>query len=436
MKIRIPILLIFALLIWESTNLPSRQVSAELIESVSTYVCPAQNGDSAGSIHLGRKGVATASVDKKNATLKKSKGRTIPFSKKARVISGEAATPILVSTKGSAWLSAAQCSASAGEYWFVGGSADISSQGYFQFTNENLGKAIIDVEMWSEDGSESTRTLTIPPRETKNYSLTTFMPGKKFTVFHIVSRSGLVSATLFDARRKGLTTYGGDYVASSAPPSKQVVMAGNIGPKFVKKSKISSQRIRMFVPGESDAIIQVTYLSPTGVFAPIGLDSLRVPAQKVVEVALPKLPSEALFTLRIEASEPLVAGTITRGIFDKRKELLWASSSQPIFGERFALPEQRALLAIVADRPKVAFTVIGKSGKKSRVSLPVDAMAIWRMPATAREIEFERTTAGIFLALTLKSNAGITSASLSPAQVKELSVLPVIDSRLYIPSTP
>lgn len=434
MRARFLILLIFSLFIWATSQLPSRQKPAELIESVATFVCPAKNGENSGMIHLGRKGVANASVSAKNSELKKSQARSIKLGSKARVVTGEAATPVLVSSKSGTWLAATQCAASAGEFWFVGGSADVSSQGYFQFTNENLGKAIIDVELWSEDGSESTRTLTIPPRATKNFSLTTFMPGKKLTVFHVVSRSGLVSANLFDARRKGLTNYGGDYVAPTTMPSKKVIMTGNIGPKFSKKSKISSQKIRILVPGESDAIIQVTYLSPTGIFAPIGLDSLRIPAQQVVEVALPKLPSEALFTLRIDSSEPILAGTITRGSFGDRRELLWVSGSQPIFGERLALPEQKGLLSIVTEATKVNFTVTGKNGKKSSISIPVDAMAIWRMPASAREIEFTRTSQGIFLALALQNSTGVTTTSLSPAQVRELSALPVVDSRLYIPS--
>lgn len=179
MKTRLLILFIFIGLIASANALEGDQETREYVESVSTFICPAKNGAITGEIHLANKHVKSALVDRKNRALKKGKNRVVPLAEKARVVSGNAPTPLVVSTKSETWLGLTQCSASAGEFWFVGGASDVTSLGYFQFINENLGKAIIDVELWSEDGSESSRTLTIPARSTKNYSLTTFMPGKK-----------------------------------------------------------------------------------------------------------------------------------------------------------------------------------------------------------------------------------------------------------------
>ena len=435
MRIRILILLIFSLLMFATTKISGPVAKREFVESVATFVCPAKNGDTSGSIQLGKSGVLAAPIEKKNRELKKSKSRVLPLTSKARVVAGESPTPLLLSAKSGTWLALSQCSSSAGEFWFIGGTADVSSLGYFQFTNENLGKAIIDVELWSEDGNESTRTLTIPPRSTKNYSLTTFMPGKKLTAFHLLSRSGLVSVALFDERRKGLTAYGGDYIAPNPPPSKKVLIAGIPGVKFVKKSKITSQRIRLFVPGESDAVIQVNYISPTGVFAPVGLDSLRVPAQKVVEVDLSDLPSDRLFALQVLASEPVIASVLTRGMFNNQRELVWSSSVEATRGEVMALAERSGYLSIVSNAPEVSFTVVKDRGKKSVVTLPIDAMAIWKVPDTVHEIQFKATAEPTYLALAIKSISGVATTSLAPAQSKELTALPVLDSTLYIPAT-
>ena len=434
MKLRILILGIFISLTAATATITSAPASREFVESVSTFICPAKTGNSSGTISLGSKGVKSALVDKKNRVLKKSKARSVSLTSKARVISGDSATPMFVTAKSGAWLSLSQCAASAGDFWFVGGTADVSSLGYFQLTNENLGKAIIDMELWSEDGSESNRTLTIPARSTKNYSLTTFMPGKKLTAFHLVSRSGLVSATLFDERRKGLTTYGGDYISPSDAPSNEVLIAGIPGPKFVKKSKISSQKVRLFVPGESDAIIQVNYISPSGVFAPVGLDNLRIPAQKVVEVALTNLPKDRLFSIRIRASEPVIASTLTRGTFTNVRDFSWTGVAQPTRGERLALPERKGYLSIISDATEVSFTVTKFGGKKSSVRIPVDAMAVWKVPISAREIQFNTGKEPIYLAFAISGTSGVSSTTLAPAQSKELSALPVVDSSLYIPA--
>lgn len=435
MRIRVVVLFSFIALIASTATITSTPTSREFVESVSTFICPAKSGDQSGVIALGKKGVKSGTIDKKDRALKKSKARTLPISQKARAVAGESAMPITFTSKNGTWVALTQCASAAGEFWFIGGTADVSSLGYFQFTNENLGKAIIDLELWSEDGSESTRTLTIPARSTKNYSLTTFMPGKKLTAFHIISRSGLVSATLFDERRKGLTTYGGDYIAPNSSPTKNLMLAGIPGPKLVKGSEITSQKIRLFVPGEADAIIQVNYISPSGVFAPVGLDNLRIPAQKVVEVPLTNLPNDRLFSIEVRASEPVIGSILTRGIFSKVRELSWTSAGQPTRGEKIAMPERAGYLAILTDAPEVRFTTSKAGEKRSNVRLRVDAMAIWKVPAGVREIQFSTGTKPIYLALAIKGPSGVTSAPFAPAEAKELTALPVVDSSLYIPAS-
>lgn len=417
-----------------TTTISNSPISREYVESVSTFICPAKSDKSSGSIQFGGKGTKSTVIDKKNRTFKKSPQRAVALTSKARAVDGDSATPIVVTSKSATWLALEQCKSSAGEFWFIGGTADVSSLGYFQFTNENLGKAILEVELWSEDGSESSRTLTIPARSTKNYSLTTFTPGKKLTAFHLISRSGLVSATLFDERRKGLTTYGGDYVTSNPAPSKQVMMIGIPGTKFAKNSKLSAQKLRLFVPGESDAVIQVNYISPSGVFAPVGLDSIRVPAQRVVEVDLANLPKDRLYSLEVRSSEPLIASTLTRGSFDKQRELLWSSPAEATRGEPIALPEQSGFLSIVTAAKEVNFTVVKIGGSRSAQKISVDSMAVWKVPDTARTIEFTTTTDPIYLAFTMRSPSGVSTTTLAPAQAKELTALPIVDSDLYIPT--
>ncbi len=436
MRKPIYVLAAFTALVILATAVESEQAPREYVESVSTFVCPAEYRDTNGAVHFADTLAKSAIIDGKNRTMKKGKSRTVVLGKKARVVSGDTATPIVVTSKNGSWLSLSQCSPSAGEFWFVGGTSDVSSLGYFQFINENLGKAIIDVELWSEDGSESTRTLTIPARSTKSYPLTTFMPGKKATVFHIVARSGLISAVLFDERRKGLKTYGGEFVGPAISPSQKFVIPGIPGVKIGKKSKITSQKLRLFVPGESDAIIQVTYISPSGVFAPIGLDSLRIPAQKVVEVDLAGLPKSRLFSIGVRASEPIVGSVLTRGTFDNRSELAWSTSTNVSTGERIALPEKSGWLSIITDAPKVSFTVVGVRGKKSTVTLKVDSMAVWKVPESARAIQFAAGSAKLSLAFAIRNTSGLATTSLAPALAKELTALPIVDSRLFIPTAP
>ena len=433
MRARLLVLVVFLLLIGGVSTITSAPKKANLIESVSNFMCPAQNGNFQGSIYLGSQRVKSAVIDNKNRAPKKASSRVIPLADKSLVVTGESAAPLVMAMKSGTWLALSQCGTSTGELWFVGGSADVSSLGYLQFSNENLGKAIIDVELWSEEGSEPTRTLTIPARSTKNYSLTTFMPGKKLTTFHIVSRSGLVSASLLDERRKGLQNLGADFVAPAAPPSKSVVVAGIPGPKFIKNSKFASQRLRVFVPGESDALVKLTYLSSSGVFSPVGLDSVRVPARKVVEIDLSNLPREKIFSLEVQASEPIVATVITRGNFSGRQEIVSSSSSLPTNGQSIVLPEQSGYLVFVSKATQAKFNVIGSGAKRSSITQKIDQIGIWKVPDTARMLTFTSHTAPMYLGFLTANSSGVAGAGLSPTEVKELTQLPELDSRLYIP---
>ena len=430
------ILAVFTAVVVLASVVEGEQAPRGYVESVSTFVCPAQYRDMNGAIHFSDSTAKSAIIDGKNRSMKKGASRVVALGKKARVVAGNTATPIIVASKSATWLGLSQCSPSAGEFWFVGGTSDVTSLGYFQFINENLGKAIIDVELWSEDGSESTRTLTIPGRSMKSFPLTTFMPGKKVTAFHIVSRSGLIRAALFDERRKGLTNYGGDFVAPAVTPAQKFVIPGIPGAKIGKKSKVTSQKLRLFVPGESDAIIQVTYISPSGIFAPIGLDSLRIPAQKVVEVDLKSLPKSQLFSIGVSASEPVVGAILTRGRFGNRSEIAWSTSTNVSTGEQIALPEKSGWLSIVTDAPKVSFTVLGVRGKKSTVTIKVDSMAIWKVPESARAIQFSTRAARMSLAFAMLNSSGLATTSLAPALAKELTALPVVDSGLFVPTAP
>jgi hypothetical protein len=216
-----------------------------------------------------------------------------------------------------------------------------------------------------------------------------------------------------------------------------MVIPGIPGSKLVKKSKITSQKLRIFVPGESDSILQVTYISPSGVFAPIGLDSLRIPSQKVVEIDLGNLPKSRLFSIKLRSTEPTVAAVLTRGTFGKNSkisEISWSTSTNISSGEQMTLPERTGWLSIVSESPKVSFTVVGSRGKKSSVTVKVDSMAVWKLPRSVRQIQFTEGSAQMYLGFSTQDSSGVSTTALAPALGKEVTALPVVDSRLFIPT--
>jgi hypothetical protein len=122
------------------------------------------------------------------------------------------------------------------------------------------------------------------------------------------------------------------------------------------------------------------------------------------------------------------------GESNKISEISWSTSTNISSGEQITLPERTGWLSIVSESPKVSFTVVGASGKKSSVTVKVDSMAVWKVPQSVRQIQFTEGSAQMYLGFSTQDSSGVSTTALSPALGKEVTALPVVDSRLFIPT--
>jgi hypothetical protein len=139
----------------------------------------------------------------------------------------------------------------------------------------------------------------------------------------------------------------------------------------------------------------------------------------------------------LRSTEPTVAAVLTRGTFGKNSkisEISWSTSTNISSGEQMTLPERTGWLSIVSESPKVSFTVVGSRGKKSSVTVKVDSMAVWKVPRSVRQIQFTEGSAQMYLGFSTQDSSGVSTTALAPALGKEVTALPVVDSRLFIPT--
>jgi hypothetical protein len=78
---------------------------------------------------------------------------------------------------------------------------------------------------------------------------------------------------------------------------------------------------------------------------------------------------------------------------------------------------------------------VGARGKKSNVTVKVDSMAVWKVPQSVRQIQFTEGSAEMYLGFSTQDSSGVSTTALAPALGKEVTALPVVDSRLFIPTT-
>lgn len=339
----------------------------------------------------------------------------------------------MVANSSSGWFASSICEVGAGESWFVGGSAGISSAGYIDLVNSGLSESTVDLLAYSSQGPEPIYSVVIPPNSEKKVPLDTLAPGEEKIVVHAITRSGRVTAFYIDIRKQGLRSLGADYVSPATVLSKTVILPGLIN--NVSKGAPLSQVVRVLVPGAVDGSIGATIHSVDGSFSPVGLDNLRVPHGQVVEVKLPDLTVSTPFAIVIKSDQPVIAGALSRtqkGVSD----FAWS-------GAATALPKNEPIsINLGGHTPLISFYSPGKievrvsynlaSGKSSSATIIGDRKVSWRPTGGVNRIEVQAQSKEVYGALLYSgaTNGGLSYMPLRAGATLNSSVLPHSDARV------
>jgi hypothetical protein len=166
----------------------------------------------------------------------------------------------------------------------VGATADITSKGSLNLVNSGLGKALVRVSVFSENGALTPRDLVVDANSFKQISLPSLAPGAKSIAIHIEPKSGRVNGFLVDERSKGLRLLGGDIVNSTDDPGKKLQIPAI--PQQVKKKTPTPHILRLLVPGDVDARISAEIRSTDGTFSPVGINGKVIAHKKVIEIPM------------------------------------------------------------------------------------------------------------------------------------------------------
>jgi|688.fasta_scaffold61279_2 hypothetical protein len=400
-------------------------------ENISPTICPVQPTGVNSVVYLSAKKREVATIQKGERKFKPQKTSSIRLGSKAKEVEGLGATPLLVAVKPQSWMALAQCTPAISEKWFLGGMSTISSIGYFQFVNPNQSKAVIDLEIWSEDGKESNQSLVISAQSTRIVQLNSLVTNKKFLAFHLIARAGRFSAVLFDERKKGLEKLGGDFVTPNATPNKKVFVTSVFGK--IKNQKVKSQFLRLLAPGESDAVVKVTYLANSGIYTPVGLAELKVPAGKVIQLPFTSLPTGRFIALQIEATEPIIASVFS-SVKGSVSDFAWSSGSEAINAqniEAITVPAIGMTLNVFTEDSSVVVEATTNRKKVNRKNL--SGISAWKIPSNVISIRIIPGAKPVFASLSAQDSRGISVMAIRPVTAIERSALPISDSEVLTP---
>ena len=400
-------------------------------ENISPTICPSEPTAVNSVVYLSAKKRSVATIKKGEGKFRTQKRSSISLGNKAKEVEGSGASPLLVAVKPQSWMALSQCTPAVSEKWFLGGMSTISSIGYFQFVNPNQSKAVIDLEVWSEDGKEGNQSLVISAQSTRIVQLNSLITNKKFLAFHLIAKAGRFSAVLFDERKKGLAKLGGDFVTPNATPDKKVFITSVFGK--IKNQKVKSQFLRLLVPGEADAVVKVTYLAKSGIYSPVGLAELRVPAGKVVQLPFSSLPTGRFLALQIDATEPIVASVFS-SVKGSVSDFAWSSGSEAINAqniEAITVPSIGMKLNVYTEDSSVVVEATTNRKKVQRKNL--SGIASWKIPANVISIRIIPGAKPVFASFSVQDSRGVSVMAIRPVTAIERSALPISDSAVLTP---
>ena len=352
-------------------------------------------------------------------------------SAQSAVIEAENVTPLVWQVRTGVWAGAMGCIAPRSSQWFVGGTADITSKGSLHLVNSGLGRALVEVSLFSENGAITPRTFTIPANSYISVKLATLDPGSKKIAIHVLTRSGRVNGFVVDERGKGLASLGGDLVNPIAEASEEIVIPGI--PQQVGKKGSSPHTLRLLVPGNIDARISAEIRSNDGTFAPVGINGKLIDHKKTVEIPLDIQMAAGTFALHISSDQPILASVFSRTKVKKKKDFVWSTPATELTEFTLATSGVTPTLVFTGKQLRLNLNLLFLNGKSRSLTISGDDIATFDIPDGVRGVTFSRISRGTYGAALIAAKSGYGSLPLNAGSVLTNSSIPRSNIRVLNP---
>ncbi len=414
--------------LFPKTNELHQQSSAASFPAVA---CPSVTTGAQGYAYLPSSTIKVRKIKKGSVISKSARTYRYPISDPLLVDGNAQSTIFAESANG--WWASSLCSSGLPDSWFVGGSAGLSSNGYVDLVNSGLSDSIVELTAFAPAGARAVNAVTVPANSEVRVALDTLAPGDDLIAVHALTRSGRITAFLFELRKKGLRTLGADFVPATGAPMTHVVIPGLANSN--KANGSISHSVRILVPGAIDATVNVTINSADGSFTPIGLDNLKVAHGKIVDIPLTNLTLNSPFTVVLDGDRPILAGVLSQST-KTGPDLAWAGSTQE-------LPLNSPLSINVGGHAPIlstygtgSYTVhisyLLNGGAAKSATISGSGQLIWSAPTSIIKLTVTSENKGVSaaLAFTPANGSGLSYLPLEQGTALQKALLPEADARV------
>lgn len=357
--------------------------------------------------------------------------RRYAIASQSAVIDAGAITPVVWQVRTGVWAGASACQAPITSRWFVGATADITSKGSLNLVNSGLGKALIKVSVFSENGALTPRDLVVQANSYKQISLPSLAPGAKSIAIRIEAKSGRVNGFLVDERGKGLRSLGGDIVNSTDDPGKKLQIPAI--PQQVKKKTPSPHTLRLLVPGDVDARISAEIRSTDGTFSPVGINGRVIAHKKVVEIPMNILMTSGKFALHISSDQPILGSVFSPTVSQGKSDFVWSTAVPDLQEFTLATTGLAPTLVFTGSEIEVRLTVTQANGKTRTIDVKGTDIATYVLSDSAQSVRFSAISRGTSGAALISSKSGYGYVPLTPGSILTKSSIPDSNIRVLNP---
>lgn len=232
-------------------------------------------------------------------------------------------------TEGRRGMSAQPCLAPTTDAWLLAGGGDPGRLERLVLVNPATDPVTVRVDVHGEGGqlpAPGGQGVVVPGRDRVVLLLDALAPSEPAPAVHVTTVGGPVVVALADRWLEGTLDRGMEVTVPTAPGTSLVVPAVPVP----GEPDAGGTRLRVAVPGEEEAIVQVRALTPEGP-ARVENDLVTVAAGSVVDLDLGALPAGAQ-ALEVTADVPVVAAleVARRTSADGPSDMLWVPATAPV----------------------------------------------------------------------------------------------------------
>ena len=416
-------------------TVPHNEAKMTLSQSFPATTCPSDPSQATTTATLPSSKIAVREIaPKKSITL-----RT------ASVYNYQIGAPLLIdssplttisSAHTGSWNAEVLCAVGTPDEWFIGGSGSLTSQGYFDIVNSGLSDSMVDIYPYTSKAALPVTSVVIKANSEKEVGLDALAPSEDSVAFHVLTRSGRSTTFLFDQRKKGLSSLGGEFVEPTSSPSSLVVLPGIINSTSRTYGSLTNT-LRLLVPGSVDANLHVVIHASDGSFAPSGLDQFHLAHGVVKDISLSNIIAASPYSVVIQSDQPVLASINSHTSSD----LAWSTSALPIsqltmnFGAN--LGNAQPTFAFISPSGSVSVVIQWKGigGKSGTVRLAGSDIALWRPTTSLTRVTFtsaggSSTPTNATYGAMISIGGGISYLPLNQGAALESARTPVVDARV------